>query len=224
VTGALVQADGLAKTYGRGEHAVVAVYSAGFQLFPGDQVAVVGPSGSGKSTLLHLIAGLDAPTAGTIAWPGLEPGGPRQPGAVGFAFQGPSLLPDLNVLENTALPLLLGGCDGPTARRSATEKLSRLGVGDLAGRVPGELSGGQAQRVAVARALVGDPRLVLADEPTGQVDHETATIVIEALREGGGLGAALVVATHDPAVAGLLGHRWRMADGRLDARSHACSA
>jgi ABC-type lipoprotein export system ATPase subunit len=213
----------LAKTYGRGGNAVVAVYSADFELFSGDQVAVVGPSGSGKSTLLHLMAGLDVPTAGTVAWPGLEPGGPRRPGAVGFAFQGPSLLPDLNVVENTALPLLLGGCDGPTARRSATEKLTRLGVGDLVDRVPGELSGGQALRFAAARALVGDPRLVLADEPTGQLDHETASVVIEALREGGGPGAALVVATHDPAIAGLLGHRWSIADGRLDARSHACS-
>ena len=224
MTNAVVRADGLAKTYGRGEKAVVAVYRADFELFFGDQVAIVGPSGSGKSTLLHLMAGLEAPTAGTIAWPGLGPGAPRPPGAVGFAFQGPSLLPDLDVLENAALPLLLAGCDRSTARRSASEKLASLAVGNLADRVPAELSGGQAQRVAVARALVGDPRLVLADEPTGQLDHETASVVVAALSEAAARGAALVVATHDPAVAGLLGRRWSIADGRLHADRHTCSA
>jgi ABC-type lipoprotein export system ATPase subunit len=220
----VVSADGLAKTYGRGRAAVVALYGATFELRGGDSVAVVGPSGSGKSTLLHLMAGLDVPTAGSVAWPALEPTGPRTPGAVGFVFQGPSLLTDLDVVENTALPLLLAGRDGETARGAATEILTRLGLADLADRLPAELSGGQAQRVAVARALVGEPRLVLADEPTGQLDRDSAALVVDALTATSAHGAALAVATHDPAVARSVGRQWTIADGRLDAERHAWSA
>ena len=220
----VVRAEGLAKTYGKGQAAVVALYGTTFELMAGDRVAVVGPSGSGKSTLLHLMAALDVATAGSLTWPALEPGGPRTPGAVGFVFQGPSLLPDLDVVENTALPLLLAGRDGTSARRSAMAVLARLGLADLAARLPTELSGGQAQRVAVARALVAGPRLLLADEPTGQLDHESAAMVVDALTSAAVDGAALVVATHDAAVAELLGRQWTMADGRLDAERNACSA
>ena len=220
----VVRAEGLAKTYGKGHAAVVALYGATFELRTGDCVAIVGPSGSGKSTLLHLMAALDVATAGSVTWPALEPGGPRTPGAVGFVFQGPSLLPDLDVVENTALPLLLAGRDGTSARRSAMAVLARLGAADLAARLPAELSGGQAQRVAVARALVGAPRLLLADEPTGQLDHESAAIVVDALASAATDSAALVVATHDAAVAERLGRQWTMTDGRLDAERHACSA
>jgi ABC-type lipoprotein export system ATPase subunit len=224
MTDAVVRGDGLARTYGRGRAAVVALYGVSFELFGGDRVAVVGPSGSGKSTLLHLMAGLDVPTAGSIAWPALEPHGPRAPGATGFVFQGPSLLPDLDVLENTALPLLLAERDAASARRSATAVLARLGLEELSSRVPAELSGGQAQRVAVARALVGGPRLVLADEPTGQLDHESAALVVAALLDAARDGALLVVATHDPAVAELLERQWTMADGHMLAEERSCSA
>jgi len=224
VTDAVVRADGLAKTYGKGQAAVVALYDATFELMAGDRVAVVGPSGSGKSTLLHLMAALDAPTAGSVTWPGLEPRGPRVPGAVGFVFQGPSLLPDLDVVENTALPLLLAGRDGTSARRAATAVLARLDLADVTARLPTDLSGGQAQRVAVARALVAGPRLLLADEPTGQLDHDSAALVVDALATAAADGATLAVATHDAAVAGLLGQQWTIADGRLDAERHACSA
>jgi putative ABC transport system ATP-binding protein len=224
VSDTVVRAEGLAKTYGKGQAAVVALYGTTFELMAGERVAVVGPSGSGKSTLLHLMAALDVATAGSVTWPALEPGGPRTPGAVGFVFQGPSLLPDLDVVENTGLPLLLAGRDGTSARRSAMAVLARLGLVDLAARLPTELSGGQAQRVAVARALVAGPRLLLADEPTGQLDHESAAMVIDALTSAATDGAALVVATHDTAVAELLGRQWTMADGRLDAERNACSA
>ena len=221
---AVVRAEGLAKTYGKGQGAVVALYGTTFELMAGDRVAVVGPSGSGKSTLLHLMAALDVATAGSVTWPALEPGGPRAPGAVGFVFQGPSLLPDLDVVENTALPLLLAGRDGTAARRSAMAVLARLGLEDVAARLPAELSGGQAQRVAVARALVAGPRLLLADEPTGQLDHESAALVVDALATAAADGAALAVATHDAAVARLLGRQWTIADGHLEAERHACSA
>ncbi|MCU1447996.1 MAG: ATP-binding cassette protein, partial [Acidimicrobiales bacterium] len=183
-----------------------------------------GPSGSGKSTLLHMMAGIDAPTAGTVSWPGLGPGGPREPGAVGFVFQGPSLLPALNVTENVALPLLLGGHADAPARRSATAILGRLGLDDVALRLPDELSGGQAQRAAVARALVASPRLVLADEPTGQLDHDSARLVVDALTQAAGAGSAIVMATHDPTVAAHFDRRWSMVDGRVLVEVQACSA
>jgi putative ABC transport system ATP-binding protein len=224
VTDTVVRAEGLAKTYGKGQGAVVALYDATFELVAGDRVAIVGPSGSGKSTLLHLMAALDVPTAGAVTWPALEPGGPRTPGAVGFVFQGPSLVPDLDVVENTALPLLLAGRDGASARRSAVAALARLDLADVAARLPIDLSGGQAQRVAVARALVGGPRLLLADEPTGQLDHDSAALVVDALVSAAADGAALAVATHDASVAGLLGREWTIADGRLDVERHVCSA
>ena len=141
-------------------------------------------------------------------------------------FQGPSLLAPLDVAENVALPLLLDGSDERTAAANARRALARLGLDGLAAKLPEELSGGQAQRVAVARVLAGRPRLILADEPTGQLDHDTGAVVIDALLEAAGaLGAALVVATHDPVVARRLQVRWRMEDGALRiGRELACSA
>jgi ABC-type lipoprotein export system ATPase subunit len=220
----VVSCEGVARTYGHGATAVVAVYEVTCEVGPGDRIALVGPSGSGKSTLLHLMAGIDAPTAGTVRWPGLGAAGPRQPGEVGFVFQGPSLLPALDVTENVALPLLLGGAADTAARRSATAILGRLGLDDVALRLPDELSGGQAQRAAVARALVANPRLVLADEPTGQLDHDSASLVVDALFHAADAGSAIVMATHDPAVAARFDRRWTMADGRVRVEVQACSA
>jgi ABC-type lipoprotein export system ATPase subunit len=212
----LVAADGVARTFGRGPAAVVAVHSATCQVLPGDLIALVGPSGSGKSTLLHLLAGLDQPTVGTISWPAL---GARptewRAGTIGLVFQGPSLLPDLDVAENVAFPLLLAGQSETDASVRAMAMLSQLDLEDLARQLPEELSGGQAQRVAVARALVGQPMLVLADEPTGQLDHDSAAVVVELLiRTAGKIGAGLVISTHDPVVAAQLSEQWTMVDGR----------
>jgi putative ABC transport system ATP-binding protein len=182
----------------------------------GDRIAVTGPSGSGKSTLLHLIAGLDEPTRGAVRLPGLPSRSPELPVPVGLVFQGPSLLPALDVAENVALPLLLAGHDEQAAARRAREALERLAIGELAGKLPDELSGGQAQRVAIARVLAARPRLILADEPTGQLDHESGdrvlTVLLETAEE---LRAALLVATHDAAVADRLPTQWRMRDGEL---------
>jgi putative ABC transport system ATP-binding protein len=131
-------------------------------------------------------------------------------------FQVPSLLPMLDVADNVALPLLLSGVDAEQARPRALMALERLELADLAGAAPEELSGGQAQRVALARVLAAEPRLVLADEPTGQLDRRTARHVVDVLLETvDALGAALVVSTHDPAVADRLAERWPMVDGRL---------
>ena len=212
----LVRAIGLARTFGRGPAAVVAVHGADCEIRSGERVALTGPSGSGKSTLLHLLAGLDEPTAGTIEWPALGQRHELRPGPVGVVFQGPSLLPPLDVAENVALPLLLGGAGQAEADTAARGALERLGLEGLAGALPDELSGGQAQRVAVARVLAGRPRLILADEPTGQLDGDHAAAVVDALLEAAAdSGAALVVATHDLRVAGRFPQRWSMSDGRL---------
>ena len=211
----LVRCEGVSRTFGTGPSAVRAVRDATFEVSPGEHVALVGSSGSGKSTLLHLIAGLDQPTRGTITWPALR-GAPLRPGPVAVVFQAPSLLPPLDVLENVALPLLLLGVADDDARSSARIALERLSLVDVAAKLPEELSGGQAQRVAVARALVAAPALILADEPTGQLDSSTAADVVEALLETARVtGAALVIATHDPAVAQHLAEQWTMADGHV---------
>jgi putative ABC transport system ATP-binding protein len=189
------------------------------QVRPGARIALVGSSGSGKSTLLHVLAGLQPPTSGAVRWPGLGSSPAGRPDLVGVVFQSPSLLPPLDAVENVELPLLLAGANALDSRRRAREALDRLGLSGLAGQLPEELSGGQAQRVALARVLAVGPRLVLADEPTGQLDHATGTHVLDVLMETvAALDAALVVSTHDPAVADRLPMRWDIADGRLNDR------
>ncbi len=210
----LVRCDRVARTFGVGLGAVVALHDITCEIHAGQQLAITGPSGSGKSTLLHLLAGLDAPTAGAVTWPALGAKRDLRPGPVGVVFQGPSLLPPLDVTENVALPLLLGGAREADAHAAASVALARLHLSALAMKLPEELSGGQAQRVAVARVLAGCPRLILADEPTGQLDHAAATVIVDALVDTAShLGAALVVTTHDPLVAARLTTRWTMADG-----------
>jgi len=212
----LVRCDDVARTFGTGAAAVVAVRRVTCEIRSGQRVAVTGPSGSGKSTLLHLLAGLDEPTVGRITWPGLGGRDALRPGPVGVVFQGPSLLGPLDVLENVALPLILGGADDAEARAGAAAALDRLDLLSLRDKLPDELSGGQAQRVALARVLAGRPRLILADEPTGQLDSVNAHLVVDALLRGAEeMGAALVVSTHDARIAGRLDQRWRMADGQL---------
>jgi ABC-type lipoprotein export system ATPase subunit len=183
---------------------------------PGQQIALSGASGSGKTTLVNLLAGLDEPTTGTVAWPAIGDRRHLRPGPVGVVFQAPSLLPPLDVVENVALPLILAGVDRARARRHAIDALERLGLEHLGSKLPEELSGGQAQRVAVARVLAGRPVLILADEPTGQLDRDNATIVIDALEQtASSIGAALVVNTHDRLVAERFPTRWTMRDGEL---------
>lgn len=212
----IVRADGVARTFGRGSSAVVAVHGVTCVVRAGDMIALAGASGSGKSTLMHLLAGLDVPTAGTITWPAIGDRAALRPGPIAVVFQAPSLMPPLDVVENVALPLQLAGVDRVTALQSAELALRRLDLESLASSLPDELSGGQAQRVAVARVLVGRPRLILADEPTGQLDHASGAMVIDALiTTADEIGAALVVNTHDALVAQRFPQRWTMHDGRL---------
>jgi putative ABC transport system ATP-binding protein len=188
-------------------------------------VAVVGPSGSGKSSLLHLIAGLEKPTAGAVRWP-LWEGSPRMdPTVVGVMFQAPSLVPSLDVLENVALPLTIAGVPDAEAEARAADALHALHLGSLRRALPEEISGGQAQRVNLARVLAARPGLLVADEPTGQLDRATADevldVVLGAVVER---GIAMVVSTHDERIAARFSRRWTIRDGAALAVSERVSA
>ncbi|ORI13506.1 ABC transporter ATP-binding protein [Rhodococcus sp. 1168] len=206
----------LTRTFGVGRTAKNTLAEVTCTVWPAARIAVTGPSGSGKSTLLHVMAGLESSSSGTVTWPGLDGHPLARPGRIGVVFQGPSLVPALTVSENVALPMLLGDTTRSDAAQRSRVALDRLGIGDLATSLPEELSGGQAQRVAVARVLAAAPRLILADEPTGQLDHQTAAMVLDVmLQTADELGAALVVSTHDPEIAKRLATRWTMRDGTL---------
>lgn len=219
MSGLLLRAEGVARVYGSPPNEYIAITGIDLEVRAGDRIAMVGRSGSGKTTLLHLLAGLDDPTAGRIEWPGLGPKAALRPGPVAVAFQGPSLLPPLNVLENVELPVLLADGDEVRARIRAGKMLERFELSEVAERMPEDLSGGQLQRAALARALCGRPRLLLADEPTGHQDHLGGMRVMDRLLSGIDEieGSALIVATHDPRVAERLGITWTIEEGRLDA-------
>jgi ABC-type lipoprotein export system ATPase subunit len=213
---AVARCDGVGRTYGTGDRAVVAVYDATCVVSARDRVAIIGPSGSGKSTLLHLLAGLETPSAGQISWPALD-GHPRD-GAhrVGLVFQAPTLIPSMTVLENVELPMLLTDTPAREASDRARAALDLLDLDGLRRDLPQELSGGQAQRVVIARVLAARPRLILADEPTSQLDRTTADHVADVLIQvSDEIDAALVVATHDHAIGGRMHTIWPMHDGRL---------
>jgi len=213
----LAAAEGASRTYGSGASAVRALTSATCSIAPAARIAVVGASGSGKSTLLHLLAGLDAPTTGRVTWPALGLHQRLRPTHIGVVFQAPSLLAPLSVLENVELPLLLSHATPHAAHAAALVALDKLGLTNLAGKLPQEISGGQAQRVALARVLAHRPRLILADEPTGQLDQRTAQHVFDELLHAlDGTPTALVVATHDPHVAERMPSLWRMDHGVLE--------
>jgi putative ABC transport system ATP-binding protein/lipoprotein-releasing system ATP-binding protein len=221
----LVRTVGAGRTYGSGTTATVALQPTDCEVPAGARIGLVGPSGSGKSTLLHLLAGLDEPTVGSVEWPALGDRTQLRPGPVAVVFQGPSLLPPLTVLENVALPAVLDGATDAQARDLARAALELLDLAELADKQPEENSGGQPQRVAVARAVAGEPRLILADEPTGQLDRAHGAALVEVLLAAAGhTGAALVVATHDPTVAARLDTRWEAHSGRLETATHEVPA
>jgi ABC-type lipoprotein export system ATPase subunit len=213
----LVLCEGVGRTYGSGTTATVALQSTDCVVPTGARIAIVGPSGSGKSTLLHLMAGLDDPTVGAVRWPAIGLRRGLRPGPVAVVFQGPSLLPPLTVEENVALPLVLAGEHDAGAHVAARAALELVDLLDLRNKLPEEISGGQAQRAAVARALAGRPRLILADEPTGQLDRASGAAVVDVLLAAAEhADAGLVLSTHDPTVAALLPTVWAIHDGRLD--------
>jgi len=214
--GNLVVCTDASRTFGSGPSAVVAVQGTTAKVNPGARIAIAGPSGSGKSTLLHLMAGLEVPTRGQVTWPSFSNDAAERARDIGVVFQSPSLVPALDVAENAGLPLILAGVSEQESRDRVAEALELVGVSDLAAKLPEELSGGQAQRVAVARVLALRPRLVLADEPTGQLDHATGQHLIDVLLvTTAQIGAALVVTTHDRTVLDRLDTHWTMHEGRL---------
>ncbi len=216
----LVEAHGLARTYRVGDETVIAVANADCAVYGGERIALVGRSGSGKSTLLQLLGGIETPSAGTIGWPALGPREALRPHSIAFVFQRESLIEALSVLENVALPLSLDGVAPRHASERAREGLERFGLADLADKLPEELSGGQQQRVAFARAVVQQARLILADEPTGQLDTATADRLFDvALPLLERTSTALVVATHDLRLAQQMPAQWRMERGRLEVAS-----
>lgn len=203
-------------TFGAGVAAVVAVHGTSCAVPAGARIAIAGPSGSGKSSLLHLIAGLERPTTGMVRWPALSDAPVDRSREIGVVFQGPSLIPTLNVTENVVLPLVLAGSSDAEAAVRARDCLERVNAAEFADKLPEELSGGQSQRAAVARVLAQEPSLILADEPTGQLDHDNGHRVLDALLTAADhLGAALVVTSHDPTVTSRLDQHWTMHEGRL---------
>jgi putative ABC transport system ATP-binding protein/lipoprotein-releasing system ATP-binding protein len=212
----LIDAQDLRRNFQRERgDGVVAVQDCSFRIAAGETIAIVGPSGSGKTTLLNLIAGLEHPSAGRVTWPAFGPMETLRPTRIGIVFQSPNLLPPLTSLENVALPIRLAGGDNADERAMAA--LAAFGVEDLADRLPEQLSGGQAERVAVARAIAAEPRLILADEPTGQLDRANGALLIGRLvawldrRQ-----STLVLATHDGGVAARMGRIWHMQHGHLE--------
>jgi putative ABC transport system ATP-binding protein len=216
----LLSARGLRKAYGHGDALVRAVDDVSLDVEPGETVAIMGPSGCGKSTLLHLLGGLDRPDAGTIALNGwhVDKLGERglarmRRDAVGFVFQAFHLMDELTAVENVELPALLAGRSPRAARGHALELLARTGLADRAKFLPSALSGGQRQRVAVARALVSDPVIVLADEPTGNLDSAATLEVLRLFDDLHTAGQTLVIVTHDARIAATADRLITMRDG-----------
>jgi ABC-type lipoprotein export system ATPase subunit len=219
---ALMRAHALGKEYGKGAALVRAVDQVDLEVERGETVAIVGPSGCGKSTLLHLLGGLERPTHGELRLAGhrIDQMGETalarlRRHSIGFVFQSFHLVDELTAVENVELPALLAGASPRAARRRAAELLEQVGLADRARHLPSALSGGQCQRVAVARALVGEPLVVLADEPTGNLDS-AATIDVLRLFDGlRSAGQTLVVVTHDSRIAATADRLISMRDGAL---------
>jgi lipoprotein-releasing system ATP-binding protein len=220
---AAIEAEGLSRRYDDRENVIEVLRGVDLKVAAGESVAVVGGSGTGKSTLLHLLGGLDRPDGGRVRIRGIDVYGlgAKERTAlrgkdIGFVFQFHHLLGDFDALENVMMPLLVTGSSRADARRRALELLERVGLAQRLDHRPGELSGGEQQRVAVARALAVRPSVVLADEPTGNLDPATAEEVHRLLRDvQKEEGAALVVATHNFGLAGMLDRTLRMEGGVL---------
>src|SRR5215813_3295639 len=216
----VLRARGLRKEYGKGGGLVRAINGVDLDIGAGETAAVMGPSGCGKSTLLHLLGGLDRPSGGEVSLNGrrIDDIGEKalarmRRTAVGFVFQAFHLMDELTAVENVELPALLAGRSPRAARRRAAGLLERVGLADRAGFLPSALSGGQRQRVAIARALVADPLVVLADEPTGNLDSQATLEVLrlfESLHAG---GQTLVIVTHDARIAATADRMISMRDG-----------
>ena len=219
----LLQCDNLCKRYQEGSVQTDVLHNVSFSVGEGEMMAIVGTSGSGKSTLLHLLGGLDTPTSGDVIFSG-QPMSKLSSAAkaelrnqkLGFIYQFHHLLPDFTALENVAMPLLIGKKKAAEINSRALEMLKAVGLAHRANHRPSELSGGERHRVAIARALVNNPRLVLADEPTGNLDAKNADSIFKLLGElNQSQGTAFLVVTHDLQLAKRMGRQLEMRDGHL---------
>jgi putative ABC transport system ATP-binding protein len=219
----LIRMQGVTKTYDAGELAVKALRGVDLEIEKGQMVAIIGPSGSGKSTLMHILGCLDAPTEGTYRLEGKDVSelsgfqlAAIRNQKVGFVFQTFNLLPKASLLRNVELPMLYAGVSGSERRERALEALRRVGLVERAKHRPAELSGGQRQRAAIARAIVNQPSLILADEPTGNLDTKTGLEILDIFDAMHAKGETIVVVTHDPRIAERCDRIVQIVDGVIE--------
>lgn len=220
---ALVVANGLRKRYGSGTATVTALDGVDVEIAAGELLAITGRSGSGKTTLLHCLSGITTPDSGTLTFDGLDVTAASEntrtdlrARRMAFVFQQLNLLPALTVSENVELPLVLRGDDAATIRAASAAVLEEVGLGGRSDAMPADLSGGEQQRVAVARALIGGADIIWADEPTGALDTATSTEVMELMRKAADTGRTVVVVSHAPDVGDIADRVLVMRDGRID--------
>lgn len=219
----VLKAENVARTYEQGDLSVNVLSDVSIHIRRGERVAIIGSSGSGKSTLLHVLGGLDTPNNGNVELAGQTVHGLSQAARgrlrnkhVGFVYQFHHLLPEFSAVENVAMPLLIGGTKPALAHEKAAQLLTRVGLGERLKHKPNELSGGERQRAAIARALVNSPDVVLADEPTGNLDEETAAKVYELMLElNRELGTSFLIVTHDSRLAARMDRIYRLSGGAL---------
>lgn len=219
---ALVELRNVSKIYHLGGEEIRALDDVSLDIEAGEFISIIGPSGSGKSTLMHILGCLDSPTQGTIQLDGvmIQDASSRELAAmrnrkIGFVFQFFNLLPKLNVLQNVELPMIYSGVSGKERRERAMAALSAVDMANRARHRPSQLSGGQQQRAAIARALVNSPRIIFADEPTGNLDSHTGEAILNLFRKLSTEGRTIVLVTHDPEIAAVTPRRIEIRDGKI---------
>jgi putative ABC transport system ATP-binding protein len=219
---ALLELRDITKFYHLGGEEIHALDGVTMDIEEGEFISIIGPSGSGKSTLMHILGCLDSPTSGTLQLDGtmIHDAGARELAAIrnrkiGFVFQFFNLLPKLTVLQNVELPMLYSGVKARDRHERALEALKRVELDNRARHRPSELSGGQQQRAAIARALVNDPRIIFADEPTGNLDSHTGELILEMFHHLSAEGRTIALVTHDPGIAAITPRRIEIRDGKI---------
>ena len=218
----LVELRNVSKIYHLGEEEIGALDDVSLDIDAGEFISIIGPSGSGKSTLMHILGCLDSPTHGTITLDGvmIQNASSRELAAmrnrkIGFVFQFFNLLPKLNVIQNVELPMIYSGVSGKERRSAAMAALESVGLANRAKHRPSQLSGGQQQRAAIARALVNNPRIIFADEPTGNLDSHTGDAILQLFQKLSQAGRTIVLVTHDPEIAAVTPRRIEIRDGKV---------